>query len=341
MKSKKGELQKFNNFVIYKTDDGLVNIDVYFYEDTLWLNQQLIATLFGVDRSVITKHLKNIFTEAELDEKSVSAKFAHTAKDEKTYKTLFYNLKAIIAVGFRVNSERAMKFRIWSANTLEEYIVKGFVLDDERLKQIKHFGKDYFDNLLERIREIRLSERRLYQKLTDLFVLSADYDRTAQITKDFFATVQNKLHWAVTGETAAEIIYTKADAKKIYMGLKTWKNSPKGKILKNDVTIAKNYLGVHHLQQLERLVSAYLDLAENRAERNIVTNMKGWQRLLVQILEISNYPILLDNGKVTALEAKIKAEGEYDKFRIQQDKDYISDFDREIKKIQKQNKQKL
>ena len=217
-------------------------------------------------------------------------------------------------------------------------MVKGFVIDDERLKQIKYFGKDYFDNLIERVREIRLSERRLYQKITDLFALSADYDRSLEITENFFASVQNKLHWAITGQTVAELIYTQADAKKIFMGLKSWKNSPKGKILKSDVIIAKNYLNEKHLRELEKLVSAYLDLAENRAERQIVTNMDDWARLLSQILEISNYPILIDKGRITALEAKIKAETEYGVFRIQQDKNYLSDFDQEVKKIKDKQK---
>jgi hypothetical protein len=215
-------------------------------------------------------------------------------------------------------------------------MIKGFVLDDDRLKQIKYFGQDYFDNLLERIREIRLSERRLYQKITDLFALSADYDKSSELTKEFFTSVQNKLHWAITGQTAAEIIYTQSDAKKIHMGLKTWKNSPQGKILKSDVTIAKNYLAEQHLKELEKLVSAYLDLAENRADRQIITNMEDWSRLLTQILEISNYPILMDNGQVTTLEAKIKAETEYNNFRIKQDQEYISDFDQEVKRILKQ-----
>ena len=266
-------VEKFNNFVIYKTDDGLVNIDVYFFDDTIWLNQKLIAELFGTTKQNVSLHLNNIFNDLELDEKSVVKKFLTTATDGKNYKTNFYNLKAIIAVGFRTNSERAIKFRTWSAKALEEFIVKGFLLDDERLKQSKYFGKDYYDNLLERIREIRISERRFYQKITDLFALSADYDKSSQITKDFFASVQNKLHWAITGLTAAEIIYTEADAEKIYMGLKTWKNSPRGKILKRDVIIAKNYLAEQHLKELERVVSAYLDLAENRATRQIVTNM--------------------------------------------------------------------
>ncbi len=331
--NKNQELEKFNNFVIYKTEDGLVNIDVYFFDDTLWLNQKLMAELFGVESHTINYHLKEIFNSNELIENSVTRKFRVTASDEKFYNTIHYNLKAIVAVGFRVNSDRAMKFRIWAGNILDEFIVKGFVLDDERLKQIKYFGKDYFDDLLERIREIRLSERRFYQKITDLFALSADYDRTSPVTKEFFATVQNKLHWAITGQTAAEIIYTKADAKKIYMGLKSWKNSPKGKILKSDVTIAKNYLEEQHLKELEKTVSAYLDLAENRATRQVVTNMEDWSKLLVQVLEISNYPILLDSGKVTALEAKIKAEIEYDVFRIKQDQEYVSDFDGIVQRL--------
>lgn len=332
------ELQKFENFVIYKTDDGLANITVYFFDDTLWLNQKLMAELFATTKQNISLHLNNIFKEAELEKDSVVKEFLTTAEDGKTYKTTFYSLKAVIAVGFRVNSERATKFRIWSINTLEEFTVKGFVLDDDRLKQIKHFGQDYFENLLERIREIRLSERRLYQKITDLFALSADYDKTASITKDFFSTVQNKLHWAITGKTASEIIYTEADAKKIYMGLKTWKNSPKGKIMKSDVSIAKNYLDSKHLKELETLVSAYLDLAENRAHRGIVTNMSDWVKLLNQIIEISNYPILLDKGKISALKAKLKAEAEYDKFRVIQDQNYISDFDVEVKKLLDRNK---
>ena len=333
-------VEKFNNFVIYKTDDGLVNIDVYFFDDTIWLNQKLIAELFGPTKQNVSPHLNNIFNDLELDEKSVVKKFLTTATDGKNYKTNFYNLKAIIAVGFRTNSERAIKFRTWSAKALEEFIVKGFLLDDERLKQSKYFGKDYYDNLLERIREIRISERRFYQKITDLFALSADYDKSSQITKDFFASVQNKLHWAITGLTAAEIIYTEADAEKIYMGLKTWKNSPRGKILKRDVIIAKNYLAEQHLKELERVVSAYLDLAENRATRQIVTNMNDWSELLVQVLKISSYPILMDNGKITALEAKIKASEEYDKFRVTQDREYVSDFDREIKKVLEAQKKK-
>jgi len=246
----------------------------------------------------------------------------------------FYNLDAIISVGYRVNSYQATQFRIWATKTLKEYIIKGFVLDDERLKQGGTvLGKDYFDELLERIREIRASERRFYQKITDIYTLSADYDKNAPITKEFFATVQNKLHWAITGKTAAEIIYDSADAKRIYMGLTTWKHAPDGKILKSDVTIAKNYLSKAHITELNQIISAYLNLAENRAKRQIVTKMKDWVKFLNDFLELSQYPILKDKGRVSALEAKLNAEKVYDEYRIIQDKNYISDFDREIKRI--------
>lgn len=331
--------EKYPNFVLFKTADGKVNIDVYFHNETLWLSQKLLAELFQKHRSVISKHLKKIFEEGELDEQVVCAKFAlttqHGAIESKTQQNevMYYNLRAITAVGYRVSSHRATEFRKWATEILHEYIIKGFAMDDERLKQIKHFGQDYFDELLERIREIRLSERRFYQKITDIYALSADYDRNDETTKEFFATVQNKMHWAIQGKTAAEIIYTEADAQKLYMGLKTWKNAPGGKILKSDVTIAKNYLNQEHLKELERIVSAYLDLAENRARRGIVTNMKDWVQFLDKFLAISDYPILLDKGKVSALEAKIKAETEYDKFRVIQDKQYISDFDEEVRKL--------
>ena len=301
----------------------------------MWLPKKIIAELFEKDRSVITKHIKNIFKERELNENSVCANFAHTAKDQKTYKTKYYNLRAITAVGYRVNSHRATEFRKWATEILHEYIIKGFAMDDERLKQIKHFGQDYFDEMLERIREIRLSERRFYQKITDIYALSADYDKKDKTTRNFFAKVQNKMHWAIQGRTAAEIIYTEANATKIYMGLKTWQHAPNSKILKSDVAIAKNYLENEHLKQLERIVSAYLDLAENRASMGIVMNMKDWILFLDKFLSLSDYPILLDKEKVSALEAKIKAESEYDKYRVIQDKNYISDFDREIKRIAK------
>jgi len=337
-------LTKFENFVIFQTKDGKVNIDVYFQDETLWLTQKRIAELFEKGRTTITEHLKKIFSDGELDEKEVCRYFRHTTQhgaiEGKTQvkEVKYYNLRAVTAVGYRVNSHRAIEFRKWATEILHEYIIKGFAMDDERLKQIKHFGKDYFDEMLERIREIRLSERRLYQKITDIYALSADYDSRAEITKQFFSTVQNKLHWAITGKTAAEIIYTEADAKKIYMGLKTWKHAPDGKILKSDVAIAKNYLNEEHLKMLQRIVNSYLDLAENRARNQQVMNMKDWDKFLVKFLELADYPILKDKGKVSMLEAKIKAESEYDKFRVIQDKQYVSDFDKEISKLLKNNK---
>lgn len=332
-KSKSNELQAFSNFVVFKTAQGKVNIEVFFYKETIWLTQKKIAELFEKSRSTITEHLTHIFSDGELDENSVCRDFRHTAEDGKTYTSKFYNLQAIVAVGFKVNSHRAIEFRKWANQILHEYIVKGFAMDDERLKQIKHFGEDYFEEMLERIREIRLSERRIYQKITDIYALSADYDSQAEITQQFFAAVQNKLHWAISGKTAAEIIYNEADANKIYMGLKTWKHAPKGKILKSDVTIAKNYLNKEHLKKLERVVTAYLDMAENKAMNRQVMNMKDWDAFLVQFLELADYPLLLDAGKISMLEAKLKAESEFGKYRPIQDRLFESDFDKEIKRL--------
>ncbi len=327
----KKNLPKQSNFLLYTGNDGKVNIEVFLKDETVWLTQKAIGELFGKERSVITKHLKNIFASGELEEESNVQKmhFSHSDKPIK-----FYNLDVIISVGYRVNSYQATQFRIWATRTLKEFIIKGFVLDDERLKQGNQvFGKDYFNELLERIREIRASERRFYQKITDIYALSADYDKNAPITKEFFATVQNKLHWAITGKTAAEIIYDSADATKIHMGLTNWKHAPDGKIIKSDITIAKNYLSEAHIKELNQIVSAYLDLAENRAQRQILMKMADWIEFLHNFLELSNYPILQDKGEVSALEARLKAEQEYDEYRIQQDKDYISDFDKEIKRI--------
>ena len=321
--------------LFYQVAEKKVEVSVRFEKGTFWLTQKAMAVLFGVDRSVITKHLKNIFETNELEEISVCAIFAHTAEDGKNYETKFYRLEAILAVGYRVNSAQATDFRKWATTILNEFIIKGFVLDDERLKQGKNFGQDYFDELLERIREIRASERRFYQKITDLYALSTDYDKDSPQTKDFFAAVQNKLHWAITGKTAAEIIYSEADATKIYMGLKTWKDAPDGKILKSDVGTAKNYLNHQHINELNRIVSAYLDLAENNAQRGIAFSMQQWSSFLEKFLELSNYPILKEKGRVSMLEAKLKAESEYEKFRVIQDQNFESDFDREIKKIKK------
>ena len=321
-------MNEMRNFVFFKINDSKVNIDVVLEDETLWLTQKKIAELFEVNVPAISKHLKNIFETKELEENSVVSIMETTAKDGKNYKTKYYNLKAITAVGYRVNSHRAIEFRKWATTILEEYIIKGFTMDDERLKQVKHFGKDYFDEMLERVREIRASERRFYQKITDIYALSADYDANDSLTQEFFTTTQNKMHWAIQGKTAAEIIYSEADATKIYMGLKSWKKSPEKKILKSDVSIAKNYLNEKHLEQLQRIVSAYLDLAENRAERGIVMNMRDWIEFLDKFLTLSDYPILLHKGKISALEAKIKAESEYEKYRVIQDREYLSDFDK-------------
>jgi hypothetical protein len=322
-------------FLLYTTPNGAVKVDVFFKNESVWLTQKALAELFAVQVPAINKHLKNIFDSGELVEGSVVSILETTAADAKKYQTRFYNLDAIIAVGYRVNSFQATQFRIWATQTLREFITKGFVMDDERLKQGKKvFGQYYFDELLERIREIRASERRFYQKLTDIYALSVDYSPDAPVTKEFFASVQNKLHWAITGQTAAELIYSAADAAKIHMGLTTWKQAPRGKILKSDVTVAKNYLNEAHIQELNRIVSAYLDLAENRAKRGIHTRMADWVEFLHRFLELSNYPILKDQGKVSALKAKLKAEGEYEVYRRRQDAEYISDFDREIKRIE-------
>lgn len=334
-------LQKFNNFVIFETSTGKVNIDVFFHDQTLWLTQKKMAELFEVNVPAISKHLDNIYAEGEL-RKEATISILETVQNEGgrqvKRKVEYYALNAILAAGYRVNSHRAIEFRKWASKVLHEYVIKGFAMDDERLKQIKHFGQDYFDEMLERIREIRMSERRLYQKITDIYALSADYDSQAEITKQFFASVQNKLHWAITGKTAAEIIYTEADHKKVFMGLKTWKNAPHGKILKSDVTIAKNYLSEEHVKRLEQIVSAYLDLAEARARNRKVMNMKNWDAFLQQFLELSDAPILTDLGRISILEARLKAEAEYDKFRVIQDRTFESDFDRVIKSLDTKKK---
>lgn len=325
-------------FQLYTTPDGIIKVEVFIQEETVWLTQKSLAELFGVNVPAVNKHLKNIFDSGELQPEATVSKMEIVRQEGKrnvTRSLEFYNLDAIIAVGYRVNSYQATQFRIWATKLLKEFIIKGFVLDDERLKQGKTvFGKDYFDELLERIREIRASERRFYQKITDIYALAVDYDPKLSITQDFFASVQNKLHWAIHGHTAAELIYSSADAEKTNMGLTTWKQAPNGKILKSDVSVAKNYLSEQQLKELNRVVSSYLDLAENRAERGIVTTMAEWAEFLNRFLELSDYPILADKGKISALEAKNKAEKEYEIFRVRQDQEYISDFDRVIKQLQ-------
>lgn len=332
---------KSNGFevLIYTTPEADKKIEVFYEDESLWASQKKMAELFGVEVQTINYHLKEIFKSGELDKKAVIRNFRITATDGKKYNTNFYDLDAIIAVGYRVNSYEATQFRVWATKALKEFIIKGFTIDDERLKQGKNWGKDYFDELLERVREIRASERRFYQKITDIYAqCSIDYDSQAPITRKFYATVQNKLHWAITGQTAAEIIKSRADADKPNMGLKTWKKAPKGKILKSDVSTAKNYLKKEELDELNRIVSMYLDYAENQAKRQAVMTMKDWIKKLDAFLEFNDYEILDNPGKVSATVAKELAEDEYDKFRVIQDKNYESDFDKSIKELKDKTK---
>ena len=295
-----------------------------------------MADLYGVDVRTVSYHLSQIYESGELKEEATIRKIGIVQMEgerEVNRPQMLYNLDAIIAVGYRVNSYQATQFRIWATAVLKELIIKGFVLDDERLKQGKHFGKDYFDDLIERIREIRTSERRYYQKITDVYAeCSADYDAKAETTKLFFKMVQNMMHWAVTHQTAAEIIYTRADAKMPHMGLTTWKNAPNGRVQKSDTIIAKNYLSDAEVTSLNRLSNAFLDVAEDRADRQLVMTMADWKKELESFLEYYRYDILENTGTISAEEAKEKAYAEYDKFRIVQDREYLSDFDQEIKK---------
>lgn len=326
-----------NDIIFYNTPTGDVKIEVIFNDETFWLTQKRMAELFGVEVPAINKHLSNIYETGELDEKATIS-ILETVQQEGTRMVRrnveFYNLDAIIAVGYRVNSHQATQFRIWATKTLREFIIKGFVLDDERLKQGKRFGKDYFDELLERIREIRASERRFYLKITDIYEqCSIDYNKDAEITQKFFKTVQNKLHWAITGKTAAELIADRADASQPNMGLTTWKNAPKGKILKTDIGTAKNYLQEKEIKELERIVTMYLDFAELQAERQIPMKMADWVTRLDAFLQFNEYQILKDAGKVSHEVAMKLAQIEYEKFRVIQDRNFESDFDKEIKKI--------
>ena len=318
--------------LIYKTNQGETRVEVLFNGQSFWLSQKRMANLYTVDVSTINYHLGQIFATGELKEEAVIRKFPITAADGKDYDTLIYNLDAIIAVGYRVNSYQATQFRIWATGVLKEFIIKGFVLDDERLKQGKHFGQDYFDDLLERIREIRTSERRYYQKITDVYAeCSADYDPKSETTQLFFKMVQNMMHWAVTHQTAAEIIYNRADAEMPHMGLTTWKNAPDGRVQRSDTIIAKNYLSDKEVTQLNRISNAFLDLAEDRADRHLITTMAEWKQQLERFLSTYDYEVLEGAGTVSAEDAKEKAYGEYDKFRLIQDREYLSDFDKEIR----------
>ena len=324
-----------SEIILYTTPQGDIKLEVIVLDETVWLTQKAMGDLFGVAKSTISEHLSNIFHSQELIESSVVRKIRTAAADGKNYNTQFYNLDAIISVGYRVNSQQATQFRIWATQTLKEFIIKGFVLDDERLKQGKKlFGKDYFDELLERIREIRASERRFYQKITDIYSeCSIDYDPKAEITVTFYKTVQNKLHWAITGQTAAELISKRADAELPNMGLTTWKNSPKGKILKSDISVAKNYLNEQEMAELNRVVTMYLDYAENQAARQISMKMKDWVDKLDAFLQFNDYSVLKNAGTISAEIAKQLANDQYEKFRVRQDSEYESDFDREIKRI--------
>lgn len=328
----------FNEILLYTTPNGKVKVEIYLQNETIWLTQQKIAELFGIDRSVITKHLTNIYTEGELTKEATCAKIAQVQTEgqrEVTRKIEFYNLDAIISVGYRVNSSQATAFRIWATERLKEYIIKGFTMDDERLKNPNNiFGKDYFEEQLARIRDIRSSERRFYQKITDIYAqCSADYKADAEITKTFFATVQNKLHWAITGQTAAEIIRSRADSQKENMGLTNWKNAPAGKIRKTDVGIAKNYLNEKELNGLNRIVSMYLDFAEMQANRGVVMYMKDWKERLDAFLQFNEQAILQDAGKVSHEVALALAETEFDKYSKKQEALYESDFDQLTKKL--------
>jgi len=325
----------FTEFLLYTDPNGKVKVEIFLHNENIWLTQEKIAELFGVQRPAVTKHLKNIFESGELNENSVGSILEHTAQDGKNYKTRFYNLDAIISVGYRVNSAQATHFRIWATERLKEYIIKGYTMNDEKLKDPYNiFGKDYFEEQLARIRNIRSSERRLYQKVTDIYAqCSADYSPDNDITKQFFATVQNKLHFAITGKTAAEIIYERVNSAKPNMGLTVWKNSPKGRIWETDVVIAKNYLNEKELDHLNRIVTMYLDYAEMQAERGIIMHMKDWVAKLDAFLKFNERDILSKAGKISHEIAETLALGEYEKYRVVQDKNYVSDFDREVKKL--------
>jgi len=319
-------------FLIFTRQAGEAGIEVRVADETVWLTQKLIGVLFDKARSTITEHLRGIFETGELVEKAVCRDFRHTAEDGKGYTTRYYNLDAVIAVGFRVNSARAIQFRQWATGVLRDYAIRGYVLDKERLKNGAFLSKEYYDNLLAEIREIRASERRFYQKITDIYATAMDYTPEAEITQTFFAAVQNKLHFAIHGHTAAELIVKRADSKKERMGLTTWKNAPRGKILKPDVAIAKNYLTEKELKALDRIVTMYLDYAESQAERNIPMTMKDWAGKLNAFLQFNEKDILDHPGKVSQEVAKTFAESEFEKYRIVQDKLFESDFDRHIKK---------
>lgn len=323
-------------FILYNLPEKEGKVQVIIRDETLWCTQKAMAQLFGVDRTVVSKHLKNIFESSELQQDSVCAKFAHTAEDGKIYNTQFYNLDAVISVGYRINSLQATRFRQWATKILNEYIKKGFVLNDDRLKQGETvFGQDYFQELLERIRSIRASERRIWQKITDIYAeCSIDYDKDSPTTHDFYAMIQNRFHYAITGQTVAEIVYHNADHAKEHMGLTTWKNSPNGRILKSDVTVAKNYLPEKKIKELELAVSAFFEYIENLIRRRNTFNMEQFSESVAKFLSFMDYQILPDKGRISAAQAKAKAEQEYDIFNLTQPID--SDFDKQIRGVLEQ-----
>jgi len=321
-------------FLIFTSQSGEQSIEVRYEDETIWLTQKLMAQLFDVDVRTISEHLRNIFSNGELQQDSVVRKFRNTASDGKSYNTNFYNLDAIISVGYRVNSMRATQFRQWATQVLREFAIKGYVLDRKRMENGVFLNEDYFERLLSEIREIRLSERRFYQKITDIYATSVDYNKDAPTTREFFAKVQNKLHYAIHGQTAAELIRDRADSQKEHMGLTTWENAPDGKMLKPDVSVAKNYLRQEELDSLGRVVNAYLELAEERAKRRIPMTMEDWAKRLDVFLEMDDREILQDSGKVSAQLAKEFAESEFEKYRIVQDRLFESDFDREVKRLE-------
>ena len=327
-------------FLFFTAPDGKINIEVWYAGETIWLTQKRMGELFNVESHTITYHLQEIYKSNELDENSTTRKFRAVQKEgdrEVSRELLFYNLDTIISVGYRVNSAQATSFRKWATEVLKNYMIKGFALDDERLKNGTHFGKDYFVELLEKIREIRMSERRLYLQITDIFSTASDYDKKNELVQEFFAFIQNKLHYAITGGTAAEIIAARADKEKPHMGLTNWKDSPDGKILRTDVTVAKNYLYQDELHKLRLAVSAFLDIAQSRAERSIPTNMSEWLGIMDGYLDLSAYPKLQNAGKVSKKDADAKALQEYSEFRIKQDREYIGDFEKTAAKLQDGN----
>lgn len=316
---------EFLTFIIDSKENG---VQVIYKDETIWATQKAMATLFDVDRTVITKHLKNIFESSELLQEQVCAKIAHTAEDGKTYDTMFYNLDAIISVGYRVNSVRATQFRQWCTYVLRQFAIRGYVIDKKRMENGAFIGEDYFEHLLAEIREIRLSERRFYQKLTDIYATSIDYNRDAPTTRQFFKKVQNKMHYAVHGHTAAELIVDRVNAEREHMGLTTWEKAPQGKIVKADVSIAKNYLHENEIEAMGRIVNAFLDVAEDMAKRHIPMTMEDWAKRIDKFLDVTDRPVLPDNGKISAEFAKEFAETEFEKYRIIQDRCFSSDFDR-------------